>query len=124
MGHGEDTISSMLLMLENVKANPHVLEFIRESDKALEILGYTNHGLRHVELVAQRARTLAKATGLEERQQELAAIAAFCHDMGNFMGRTEHHYWGGLLFHQVFRDVMDPAELVTVVQAIANHDKE
>lgn len=85
---------------------------------------YTDHGLRHANLVSDRARTIAKEVGLSAREQELASIAAFCHDMGNFMGRTQHHYWGGLLFHQVFHDMMLPEEVAMISQAIANHDKE
>lgn len=112
------------LSLSEVRTNPQILEFIAESDKSLEILGYTDHGLRHVNLVAERARLVAREAGLDARTQELCAIAGFCHDMGNFMGRTQHHYWGGLLFHQVFQEAMPPAELTAVVQAIANHDKE
>jgi len=86
-----------------VKQNPQVVEFIDESDKALELLGYTDHGLRHLNVVADRARMITKEIGLDQRMQELCAIASFCHDMGNFMGRTQHHYWGALLFHNDFQ---------------------
>ena len=111
------------ITLQDIKKNPHILSFIGETDKALKELGYTDHGLRHSELVADRARTIAREVGLSEREQELGSIAGYCHDMGNFFGRTQHHYWGGLLFHQVFRDLMPPEELTMVSQAIANHDK-
>lgn len=110
--------------LEDIKKNERILEFVSESDKSLDLLGYTNHGLRHVSLVADRARMIAKEVGLDERTQELSAIAGFCHDMGNFMGRTQHHYWGGLLFHQVFQSEFPATEITAIVQAIANHDKE
>lgn len=112
------------ITLQDVKNNPSVLAFIHETEIALKEMEYTEHGLRHANLVSDRARTIAKEVGLSEREQELAAIAAFCHDMGNFMGRTQHHYWGGLLFHQVFQGQMPPNELVMISQAIANHDKE
>lgn len=111
------------IILHTIKKNPHILEFIHATEKSLKEVGYTDHGIRHSELVADRARTIAREVGLSEREQELAAIAGFCHDMGNFMGRTQHHYWGGLLFHQVFQNEMDPREIVIVSQAIANHDK-
>lgn len=113
-----------MVTLEDVKKNSRVLEFISESDKALDILGFTEHGLRHAELVSNRAFSVARDVGLNMRDQELSAIAGFCHDMGNFMGRNQHHYWGGLLFHQLFWEQMDPHEVTVVAQAIANHDKE
>jgi metal-dependent HD superfamily phosphatase/phosphodiesterase len=113
-----------MLTIEDVKNNPRILECIKESDNALEILGYTEHGLRHLSLVSDRARAVAKDIGLSPREQELSAIAGFCHDMGNFMGRNQHHYWGGLLFYQIFGMQMDPQEATMITQAIANHDKE
>ncbi|MDO8474254.1 MAG: HD domain-containing protein [bacterium] len=111
------------ITLQDVKKNPHVLAFISETEKSLKELKYTNHGLSHANLVADRARTIAKEVGLKQRDQELAAIAGFCHDMGNFIGRTQHHYWGSLLFLQVFQNIMIPEEIAMVSQAIANHDK-
>lgn len=113
-----------MISIQDIKKHPRVLEFIKESDKALEILGYTEHGLRHLTLVSDRAHAVAKDVGLGEREQEICAIAGFCHDMGNFMGRNQHHYWGGLLFHQIFGEQMDPHEATQITQAIANHDKE
>lgn len=113
-----------MLTLRGVQEHASILQFIKESDLSLASLGYTDHGLRHVNLVSERAQGLASEIGRGEREAELAAMAGFCHDMGNFMGRTQHHYWGALLFHQTFRDQMEPEELAMVVQAIANHDKE
>ena len=61
---------------------------------------------------------------MTKREQELSEIAAYCHDMGNFLGRTEHHYWAALLFHQIFQKDFPAQELTLIIQAIANHDKE
>ncbi|MDI6820771.1 MAG: HD domain-containing protein [Patescibacteria group bacterium] len=114
----------MALKLNDIKKNEEVLAAIRESDKALEIMGFTEHGLRHLNIVSDRAQEIAKDIGMNEREIELSAIASFCHDMGNFMGRTQHHYWAAILFRQIFGNEMDGDELVTITQAIANHDKE
>ncbi|MDA2922361.1 phosphohydrolase [Patescibacteria group bacterium AH-259-L07] len=110
--------------LNDVKNHPQILEFIKQTQVSMKALDYTEHGLRHANLVARRARRLAQDVGLSKRMQELSAIGGFCQDMGNFLGRTRHHYWGALLFHQVFQDKMDAKDLVMVVQALANHDKE
>jgi metal-dependent HD superfamily phosphatase/phosphodiesterase len=74
--------------------------------------------------VADRARTIAKEIGLEERSVELAAIASFCHDMGNFLSRSYHNYLAPLLFQQVFAKDFSPEELSIIMQAISNPDKE
>ena len=113
-----------MLTLSQVKQNPQILEFIHQTEIALAVSGFTEHGLNHSNLVAARARTVAKEIGLTKRQQELSAIAGFCHDMGNFLSRTYHHYLGAILFHQVFHEVADPKDLSLIMQAIANHDKE
>lgn len=111
-----------MLTFSKVKKNPQVLEFIAQTEMSLDALKYGEHGLRHGTLVADRARNIAKEIGLTKRQQELSAVAGFCHDMGNFLGRTQHHYWGAFLFHQIFSKE-DPKDISIIMQAIANHDK-
>jgi uncharacterized protein len=113
-----------MLTLNEVKKNPQIVEFIEQTDAALKALSYTEHGFRHLGLVSDRARNLAKCIGLSKIEQELSAIAGYCHDIGNFLGRTEHHYWGALLFHQIFQHDFSAHELAQIIQAIANHDKE
>lgn len=113
-----------MITLSQVKKNPQISEFIKQTEIALAALSYTDHGFRHSNLVADRARTIAGEIGLNKREQELAAISAFCHDMGNFLSRHLHNYFAALLFHQVFSNDFNPEELVSIMQAIANHDKE
>ena len=113
-----------MITLKDVKQNPQILEFINQTEQAMEALSYTNHGLRHSNVVAQRAIQIAKEIGLSEREGELSAIAGFCHDMGNFMTRTFHHFFGAMLFGQVYTNQFDPRELAMIMQAISNHDKE
>lgn len=110
--------------LAKVKNNPLVLEFIRETETSLKALSYTEHGIRHATLVSDRARNIAQGIGLKGEEIELAAIAGFCHDMGNFLGRFNHHYWGAILFSQIFSGEFPPDNIAKVMQAISNHDKE
>lgn len=112
-----------MLEFKDVKSNSSILEFINQSEASLKALNYTEHGLRHANLVARRARQMAEDIGLSDRGKELAAISGFCHDIGNFLGRTQHHYWGSLLFYQLFKDEFKPREMTWIMQAIANHDK-
>jgi len=112
-----------MLTFQDIKKHPKILEFINQSEMALKALDYTEHGLRHAKLVAREAKNLAKQINLSKRGQDLAGIAGFCHDMGNFLGRSQHHYWSALLFHQIFKNDFTPKELVWIMQAISNHDK-
>lgn len=112
-----------MITLNQIKKNPQILEFIKQTEISLTAIYFTEHGLRHSNLVADRARSVAKEIGLSEKEQELSAIAGFCHDMGNFLSRTNHNYFGALLFQQVFSSDFSPEELVLIMEAIANHDK-
>ena len=116
-----------MLTVQQIKKHPQILEFIHQTEITLQALGYTEHGLRHANLVSKRAGQIAQMVGLSNREQELAIIAGFCHDIGNFMGREQHHYWGAMLFHQIFggygQDNFSPREMALIVQSIVNHDK-
>ena len=111
------------MTLKEVQKNPLVLEFIRQTETTLKVHDYTHHGLRHANLVADRARTVARVIGLSEKEQELSSIAAFCHDFANFLSRTYHNYLGAVMFQQIFANDFSPKELAIIMQAIANHDK-
>ncbi len=113
-----------MVTLKDVKKNPYIVEFIKQTEESMTAISYTNHGLRHTNIVADRATSIAKKIGLNQREGELAGMAGFCHDMGNFMTRTYHHYFGAVLFQQVFGDKFKPKELALIMQAIANHDVE
>jgi uncharacterized protein len=113
----------MHLKLSQIKDDRRIKTFISQTDKYLDALGYTDHGPRHINIVSERARALAKSVGLSIGDQELAAIAGYCHDMGNFLGRDQHHYWAALLFSQCYLAEGDPLEVATIAQAIVSHDK-
>jgi len=110
------------ISLKDIKKNPQINEFIKKGTKVLELYHYTDHGLDHADLVSKRAIFLAKEMGFSKQEQELAGISGFTHDMGNFLGRENHEHWGALLFQSVFQNKMPVKSLVTVMQAIANHD--
>lgn len=113
-----------MLTLSEIKKHSGIKECIKKSEHYLNCLGFTDHGFRHVNIVSDRAKSLAKAIGLDQRQQELSAIAGYCHDMGNFLQRTEHCFAGAMLFSQFFSGQEDMAEVMEVVQAINDHDED
>ena len=116
-----------MLSLDEIKKHSGVVYCIKKSEEYLNYLGYTDHGPRHLNLVADRAKSLAKNIGLDDREQHLAAIAGYCHDMGNFLQRTGHCYTGAMLFSQFFltnsRSSQETQDILEVMQAIANHDE-
>ena len=82
--------------LDTVKADPEVQAFIRNANRNLGVIGYTEHGFRHVGLVANIARNILKRMGFDRRQQDLAAISGYLHDIGNVVSRLDHARTGAL----------------------------
>ncbi len=87
-------------------------------------LGYTEHGYRHVGLVAHNASKILRDLGFPEREADLGAIAGYIHDIGNCINRNNHAHTGALLAAQILtQHNMDPGELAMTIAAIGNHDE-
>lgn len=113
-----------MITLKEVKENEKIKEFISQTEKYLNALGYTDHGQRHVNIVSDRARKIARTLELSKEEEESSAISGYCHDMGNFLGRDNHNFWSALLFSQIYINEIDPRSLSSIMQAIAGHDKD
>lgn len=110
---------------ESVRNDEEVHTYIVAAQDALEAIGYTEHGLRHVGLVAQRAMSLMEQLGKPARQRELVGIAALLHDIGNVVNRHDHGQTSALVAHRILsRMGMPPAEVAIVMAAIGNHEEE
>ena len=110
---------------QDVIANPRVQYMIQSADAQLAALGYTEHGLRHVKLVAKRAGYILRQLGYPRRTAELAEIAGYLHDIGNLLNREHHAQTGGVLaFHVLTEMGMPFEETIEVVRAIGNHHEE
>ncbi len=114
----------MSITFEEVKKNPAIRAYIKKADESLIALGYTEHSFAHVTRAAQTARHILLETGHTERLAELAAIAAFLHDIGNVVNRVAHERTGALLAFSLLKDMgADPDDIATVITAIGNHDE-
>jgi len=110
------------LTFDYVREHPRVRLYVKMADAALEQIGYTEHGERHVGLVSRIAYNVMKRTGRPERQAELAAIAGILHDIGNSVNRDHHAQTGGVMAMQLLREFgMPDDEVLTVIAAIGNH---
>jgi len=110
---------------KTVTKDPEVIALIREADRQLATLGYTEHGPRHARLVAKDARMVLADLGKDARATELAAIAGYLHDVGNVVNREQHERMSALLARGVLvRLGMSYDETAQVMAAIGNHHEE
>lgn len=121
-GNGEDAPLTHAVTFESVRGYPRVKMFVRKADESLAEIGYTEHGERHVGLVAHIAYNILKRLGYPEREAELAAIAGYLHDIGNVVNREQHAQTGAVMAMHILSEMgMGDEEIIRVMGAIGNH---
>lgn len=113
-----------MITFEDVVNNAEVNELIINAQKQMDVIGYTEHSIRHVSLVAARAAQILESLGFDERRIELAKIAGYMHDIGNCVNRVDHAHTGAILAYNILKDMgMDVKERTEIIMAIGNHDE-
>lgn len=114
-----------MVTFEDVKNDPEVKALVEGTQIQLNALGYTEHSIRHVTIVSNRAAELLKTLGYSEERIELARIAGYLHDIGNCVNRTDHAHSGAILAYQILRDMgMEADKRTEIMMAIGNHDEQ
>lgn len=109
---------------KDVKANPKVRKLIDGANELLKSMGYTEHGQRHVTVVAGITGYIMENIGAPQREIELAQIAAYLHDIGNVINRLDHPLTGACLAYQILDEMgMDAVEIAPILGAIGNHEE-
>ncbi|HZP96943.1 MAG TPA: HD domain-containing protein [Candidatus Limnocylindria bacterium] len=110
--------------LDQVKADVRVKTYIRSANAQTGAIGYTEHGERHANTAADGARFILKSLGHEPRRCEIAAVAAYLHDIGNVVTREKHGQTGALIAKDILEELgFDVEEIATIMGAIANHEE-
>ena len=113
------------ITLNDVKENDEFKQLINASNNSLKVLGYTEHGLRHVGYVSKTTANILSTLGFPQRTVELGAIAGWIHDIGNAINRKHHGLTGSLLAYDILvRMGMDAGEVALIISAIGNHEEE
>ena len=114
-----------MITLEDVKKNPEVQELVIGAQKQLDALGYTEHSLRHVSIVSNRAGMILEELGYDEKRIELAKIAGYLHDIGNSVNRIDHAQSGAIMAYDILKEMgMNVKDRTEIMSAIGNHDEE
>jgi len=109
---------------EDIKNSEEIRTYIKQADASLEALGFTEHSFAHVTKCAEVAGKLLENLGYGEREIDLAKIAAYMHDIGNVINRTDHAQSGAVMAFRILDKMgMPPADTATVITAIGNHDE-
>ena len=111
-------------LFEQLRRDPEILTLIDKADVVAASLGFTDHGRRHVTMVAVTAARLLRDLGHDERACDLAAVSGFLHDIGNAARRNTHAAIGASLAYQLLTARGSaPEDAADVMSAIGNHDE-
>jgi metal-dependent HD superfamily phosphatase/phosphodiesterase len=112
------------ITLDNVRQDPRVKIYIERAYEHLEGIGYTEHGFRHANLVAEISFNILNRLGYQSRECVAASIAGFLHDMGNLLGRDNHWQAGAILAQDILINLgMELEDVAIIMNAIANHEE-
>ncbi len=95
--------------IDQVMHTEEINAWIAKADFYLGQVGYTEHGQRHCRLTSKIAFNILERTGRSERLCELAAIAAYMHDIGNAINRRFHAQTGALLAYNLLSQIGMPS---------------
>jgi uncharacterized protein len=119
------TIKTSGISLEAVKKNPVVSSFIEAANDYLGAVGYTEHGYRHVSLVASIAHNILTHLEYPAPYPELAGVAGYLHDIGNVVNRQDHGQSAALIAMRILHEMGAlPGEIAVIISAIGNHEEE
>ena len=114
-----------MITLEDIKKNEEVQELIVGAQKQLNVLGYTEHSIRHITIVSNRAAEILRELEYPQERIELAKIAGYMHDIGNSVNRVDHAHSGAILAYEILKDMgMDVKRRTEIMMAIGNHDEQ
>lgn len=113
------------ITFEYLRGQPKIEILMDKANEYLGVIGYTEHGRRHGKVVGKTARDILRTLNDDHRQQELAAIAGYLHDIGNVINRDYHAQTGAIIAGQILDEIGMPfTETAEVIGAIGNHHEE
>lgn len=113
------------ITIEDLKVSEEITVYLSKANQFTGSLGYTEHGVRHASLVGHIAMNILKNINATQREIELAGIAGYLHDIGNFIARDMHSITSALIARSILKEMgMSYDEIGVVMNAICNHDED
>ena len=114
-----------MITLDDIKKDPVVDTCVRKGNEYLGVMGFTEHGYRHINLISRISRNILERLNYPQKEVELAAIAGYMHDIGNVISRYDHGQSGATLAFLILTKMgMSPEDIAMVISAIGNHEEE
>jgi len=112
-------------LFDALQQDPEVQEYLELADTHMAVIGYTEHGSRHARRVALGAGMILERLEYPSEDVELARVAGYLHDIGNFICRTNHGQTSvALVFPILKRHGVTNRQAALVLSAIGNHEEE
>ena len=111
-----------MLTFDEIKNNSEIQAYLELMDKASAMKGYKEHGVNHASYSAKIAGKILKELGYNEKEQELAKIAAYVHDIGNIIGEEYHDQSSAVMFLSILSEDRYNADIFTVAGAVGCHE--
>ena len=112
-------------LFEQIQNDPEILEYLKLADEHLAAIGFTEHGIRHASKVGNWARAVLADLNYPAVDCELAQVAGYLHDIGNFICRTDHGQTGAaVLYVMLKRFDLAPRQLGLILSAVGNHEEQ
>lgn len=113
-----------MITYNEIRQNEEIKTYIKKADEFLGALGFTEHSLAHVSLVAEKCKYILRTLHYSDREVELAQVAAYMHDIGNIVNRIDHAQSGAVMAMRILDRLGASADdIADVVAAIGNHDE-
>ncbi|MDI3341171.1 MAG: hypothetical protein QJR03_11645 [Sphaerobacter sp.] len=107
-----ERLGGLPVSVDTLARDPEVQAYIEAANANLGVIGFTEHGTRHANLVARIARNVLRRLDYDPHLQELAAISGYLHDMGNAISRYDHALTSALLARDILlRYGVAPADI-------------
>ncbi len=113
------------ITFDDVQKNENIRVLVDNANHCLEMIGYTDHGPRHVGYVSKKAGDILSKLNMPPRQVELARIAGWVHDIGNLINRKHHGLSGAVMLFPILCDIgFSVSEASQICSAIGSHEEE
>ena len=111
-------------LFDRVKHDHDINVYIKEQNRSLYSMGFTEHSFAHIGVVADRAAYILSTLGEDDHTIDLALVAAWMHDLGNIINRVDHSQSGALMTFYLLDKMGVPSEdIAPIIRAIGNHDE-